>query len=141
TTALRTSSDAWRTTSKISRARVEIEEEEEAGEEASAFFVVWYSRKRGKIFSTSMVESSTTSPSAIRKPPSVIVFRVMPNFCSTITAVSKDNGMADSEIKAVRTLNNSRHKTTATRMPPSSIECLILLSAVSINVAGRWRCG
>src|ERR1039458_7724692 len=39
------------------------------------------------MFSTSMMESSTTSPSAIASPPRVMVLMVMPNFSITITAV------------------------------------------------------
>jgi hypothetical protein len=71
------------------------------------------------MFSTSMIESSTTSPSAIARPPSVIVLSVIPNFCIIITAARSDSGIAASEIHAVRTLPISRKRTTATRMPPT----------------------
>jgi len=69
------------------------------------------------MFSTSMMESSTTEPSAIASPPSVIVLMVMPHFSRTMTAVSSDMGIATSEMHAVRTLPNNRNSTTATRMP------------------------
>jgi hypothetical protein len=63
---------------------------------------LWFSRSRRKIFSTSMIASSTTSPMAIANPPSVMVFRLMPNLSISTIAVSSDSGMAVSEMNAVR---------------------------------------
>ena len=93
------------------------------------------------MFSTSMMESSTTEPSAIASPPSVMVLMVMPHFSRTMTAVSSDMGIATSEMHAVRTLPSKRNNTTATKMPPRASECFMFRSAASMNVAGRCRRG
>jgi len=53
------------------------------------------------MFSTSMIASSTTSPSAIARPPSVIVFRMTPNDTSTMIATSGDNGIAAAESRMI----------------------------------------
>ena len=104
---------------------------------------VWvlFSRNRRKIFSTSMIESSTTSPSAMTSPPSVIVLIVIPSFSSTMTAVSSETGIAVSEIAAVRALPSKRNSTTATNTPPSASECFMFRNAASMNDAGRCSRG
>ena len=89
------------------------------------------------MFSTSMTASSTTSPIAIARPPSVIVLSVMPKLFSTMTAASNDRGMARHEIAAVRMSKRNRNSTTMTKTPPSSSASRTLRVATSMKVAGR----
>mgnify|MGYP003340467546 CR=1 FL=1 len=102
---------------------------------------VRFSRNRRKMFSTSMMASSTTTPMATARPPSVIVFNVTPSRSSAITAASSESGMAVKEISAVRQSSRNRNKITPTNAAPSSSDLLMLWIACSMNVAGRCRCG
>jgi len=89
------------------------------------------------MFSTSMIASSTTSPIAMARPPSVSVFSVMPIRCNTPTATSSDSGIAVSELNAVRRLNRKANSTTATSAAPSSSEWSMLRIEASMKFAGR----
>ncbi len=96
-------------------------------------------RRRRAMFSTSMTASSTTSPMAMARPPSVMALRVAPSALSTTIAASSDSGMAVHEIVAVRRSNRNRHSTTTTRTPPSSRELRTLLVEIAMKSAGRNR--
>ena len=103
TIEFRTSLDASKTTCRIGR-----------GVGLSLF-----SRNRLKTFSTSTIASSTTSPTAIARPPSVIVFTDRPNQYMTIALVKNDSGMAVSVIAVVRRLSRNRNRTRATMIVAS----------------------
>ena len=61
-----------------------------------------FSRRRRTTFSTSTIASSTTTPMAIARPPSVIAFNDAPNARSTRIAPSSESGMAVRLTSAVR---------------------------------------
>ena len=63
-----------------------------------------------------MMASSTTSPMAIASPPSVMVLERNAESIHHIIAVSNDNGMAVSEMKAVRKC--PRNKITSATSTP-----------------------
>ena len=79
-----------------------------------------FSRNRRKMFSVSIMASSTTSPKAIAKPPNTIIFKLTPVSSSTITAPMRETGIAKAEINAVRKLYKNRYKTIRTNKPPIS---------------------
>jgi len=93
------------------------------------------------MFSTSMMASSTTSPTAMASPPSVKVFRLMPKAHNTEIAPNSDSGMAVREIKAIRKLNRKRTRTTTTSPAPISKACVTLPTAASMKLACRNRAG
>ena len=94
-------------------------------------------RSRRMMFSTSMIASSTTTPSAITKPASTIVLTVAPVANSTSTAASRDSGIATTQISAVRHSNRNATSTSTTRMQPSSSAWDRLSMEVSMKLAGR----
>jgi hypothetical protein len=63
-----------------------------------------FSRSRRTTFSTTMMASSTSAPSAMAMPPSVMVFRLPPSQVIASTATSSDSGMARSAISVARPL-------------------------------------
>ena len=121
TTALRTSIDAEKTTSRLGR-----------GFAASPF---WRSRRR--TFSTSMMASSTTSPRAMTRPARTMVLRVPPRHCRTSTAARRESGMARRLMTAVRHSKRKAARMSATRRQPQSMACRRLSRDISMKVAGR----
>ena len=117
----RTSFDASRTTSRAGR-----------GLSRCAF-----SRSRRKTFSTSTIASSTSSPMATARPPSVIVLTEMSNALNTSAEMTMESGMAVSVIAVVRTLSRNRNSTITTRMAPSRRASSTFPMAASMN--GAWR--
>ena len=93
------------------------------------------------MFSTSMMASSTTSPSAITRPAITIVLRVNPNAVSTTTAVTSDSGTAVRLMRAVRQSNRKAIRMTTTNPHPISSAWVRLAIARSTNVAGRKMVG
>ena len=63
--------------------------------------------------------SSTSSPIATARPPSVIVLIDMPNHLKTSPVTTIDSGMAVSVMNVVRKLSRNRNRMITTRMPPS----------------------
>ncbi len=124
-TAPRTSSDAASTTSGTL-----------AGRAARSF-----SRKRRRMFSTSTIASSTTSPIAMASPPSDIVFKLTPSFTSTMTADSSERGIAASETAAARRLRSIVTRTAITSALPIASVLRKFPSERSTKFAGRCSAG
>ena len=121
TTADRTSSEADSTTSKLER-----------GLPASRL-----SLSRRAMFSTSMIASSTTSPSAMTSPAITIVLMVAPLHSNTSPAPSSDSGMATRLIVACRQSRVKTNSTTATSRQPIASARVRLSIERSMKVAGR----
>ena len=121
TTAERTSSEAARTTSKagfgcaVSRLR----------------------RRRRAMFSTSMMASSTTSPSAMTRPAITMTLIVAPLHSSTSPAPRSDRGIAVRLMTACRQSRVNRNSTAATSAQPISRARVRLSIERSMKVAGR----
>src|SRR5439155_1440916 len=77
-------------------------------------------RSRRHAFSTSMMASSTTSPTAIARPPSTITLSVAPAARRTATAASSESGMATTLTSAARFEPVNRTRTTITSTTPAS---------------------
>ncbi len=92
------------------------------------------------MFSTSMIASSTTSPSAITKPPSTMMLSETPCSTSTMIEASSDKGMAVADTNAVRALNKKRNSTATTSAEPMRISRCTLPIEVSMKLAGRNNC-
>ena len=86
------------------------------GRPAAGCAAARFSRSRRTMFSTSMIASSTTSPSAITRPASTIVLSVPPRQCSTSAAASSDSGIAVRLMSAVR---QSKRNSDQDRRPPA----------------------
>ena len=93
------------------------------------------------MFSTSMMASSTTSPSAIASPPNVRVLMPKPRYSSARMAASSESGMAVREMAAARASARKSSSTTATSTAPSSSDVVMLRSARSMNSDGRNKAG
>ena len=65
------------------------------------------SRSRLVMFSTSMIASSTTAPSAITRPARVIVLMVAPRQYSTSIVATSDSGIVSRLISATRHSNRN----------------------------------
>ena len=78
------------------------------------------------MFSTSMMASSTTAPSAITSPARVIVLIVSPRQYKTSSVVINDSGMVRMLIKATRHSNRNNAKITMTSTNPSTSACVRL---------------
>ncbi len=127
TTGARTSTEAACTTSRTAA--------------LSRTFNPWVPRKRLTMFSTPMIASSTTTPSATASPPSVIVLMVQPSASTAITVLSNASGI---EAKVTSTLRKSRRKRNSTRVmstAPSSTSSLTPRNAFSMKFAGRCMLG
>ena len=81
------------------------------------------------MFSTSTMASSTSSPTAIAMPPSVIVLMVMLKALKTIAVTRTDKGMAVSVMKLVRRFQRKRNRMSSTHMVPSRIASTTLSTA------------
>ena len=89
------------------------------------------------MFSTSMIASSTTSPSAMINPAITIVFNVPPAWLRTSAAASSESGIAVRLMTAVLQSHRNRARTMTTSAQPMSSARLRLPSDISMNVAGR----
>ena len=78
-----------------------------------------FSRRRRKTFSTSTMASSTNSPIATARPPSVMVLMPRPNHWKTMNVTKSDSGMAVRVMKVVRKLRRKRNSTIETMRLPS----------------------
>ena len=86
-------------------------------------------------FSTPTTASSTNSPIAIVRPPSVMVLIDMPKYLNTKMVVSNETGIAVIEIKVVRQLARNRYKITMTTTEAAiNLPCSVLMED-SIKVA------
>ncbi len=97
-------------------------------------------RTRRKIFSMSIMASSTTAPIAMTKPAKTMVFIDTPVAAITQPAVSRDRGMAAVAINAARHSYKNRIITKITNTHPSSSALDRLSMESSIKVAGRNIC-
>ena len=77
-------------------------------------------RSRRKTFSTSTTASSTSSPMAMARPPSVMVLIDSPKYLKTSAVIRIEIGIAVSEINVVRQLNRNRNSTIATTISAST---------------------
>ena len=75
---------------------------------------------RCRMFSTMMIAASTSRPTAMASPPSVIVFRPTSSGRSSSPASAIDSGMVSVTMTAARTLPSSNRITSTTNTPPSS---------------------
>ena len=101
-----------------------------------------FSRSRRTMFSTSMIASSTTSPSAMTRPASTIVLSVAAAQCSTSTAATSDSGMAVRLMSAVRQSNrNSDQDDDDQHAADEQRVASGCRSDRSMNVAGRKMVG
>ncbi len=94
-------------------------------------------RNRRTMFSTSMMASSTTTPTATTRPASTITFTVAPARSSTSSAATRDSGMAIRLMNAVRHSNRNATMIKATSRMPSRIARVRLSIDCSMKVAGR----
>ena len=94
-------------------------------------------RNRRTMFSTSMMASSTTTPTATTRPASTITFTVAPARSSTSSAATRDSGMAIRLMNAVRHSNRKATMIKATSRMPSRIARVRLSIDCSMKVAGR----
>ncbi len=98
-------------------------------------------RSRLTMFSTSMIASSTTTPSATARPPRVIVLIVQPNASTTITVVSTAMGIVANVTTTLRKSRRNKNRTIVISTVPMSTSRPTPLSAFSMKLAGRWRLG
>ena len=102
---------------------------------------------RRSTFSTPTTASSTSSPMAMAKPPSVMVLIVRPKYLNTSTVTRIETGMAVSEMIVVRTFSRKANSTIATMMAPSRSASATLAiefsmkSACLNKVCGAWMPG
>jgi hypothetical protein len=89
------------------------------------------------MFSTSMMASSTTTPTEITRPARIIVLIVVARRYSTNPAASSDSGMATALMTAARQSYRNRTRIRITSSEPSSSARLRLPMAASTKVAGR----
>ena len=89
------------------------------------------------MFSVSITPSSTTTPSATARPPSVMVFTVPPSRSSTTTAVSSASGIERKAIRTVRTSRRNTNSTTAISRAPMTRSSPMPPSAEEMKFAGR----
>ncbi len=127
TTAPRTSVDASRITSITGR-----------GASMAAF-----SRRRRQMFSTSTIASSTTSPTAMARPPRIIPLSVTPRRSSTETAASIESGMAVRLISASLPERRNASRITMTSTAPRAMarptETIEVRTKSACRSTGAWR--
>ena len=75
---------------------------------------------RRNTFSTSTIESSTSEPMAIARPPRLMVLSVNPISFMLMMAISIETGIETSEITAVLQFIRKMNSTTITKKAPSS---------------------
>ena len=89
------------------------------------------------MFSTSMMASSTTTPTEMTNPARIIVLMVTSRTYRTIAAAMSDSGIATRLISAVRHSKRNTTRITKTRMLPRISAFDRLCSACSMKLAGR----
>ena len=89
------------------------------------------------MFSTSMIASSTTSPSAITRPASTIVLIVPPRQWSTSAAASSDSGIAVRLIERGAPVEQEQHQHDDDQHAAEQQRADRLSSDISMKVAGR----
>ena len=85
----------------------------------SGFPAARFCLSRRRMFSTSTTASSTSSPIAMARPPSVITLIDCPSSWNTSAVTASESGIATSEITVVRADSRKANSTTATMMAPS----------------------
>ncbi len=123
TTALRISLLAWNTT-RSTGAR------SPAGRAA-------FSRRRRNTFSTSMMASSTSSPMATARPPSVITLIVRPSADSTRKATARLSGSAVRVMSVVRT--SIRNSTSTITMKIAASRSTLTRLSTERWMKSAWR--
>ena len=98
-------------------------------------------RSRRIIFSTSIIASSTITPSATAKPPNVIVLTVQPHKCTTKSVATNDTGMLINDTIAAGTLRSTASRTKAINKLPKYKSRRMPRNAVSMKFAGRCKFG
>jgi hypothetical protein len=89
------------------------------------------------VFSTPTTASSTSSPIAIARPPSVIVLIDRSKSQNTIAVIAIDIGIASSEISVVRTFSRKTNRTTVTISSASnSTFCTF---RIEFSMKSAWR--
>ncbi len=91
------------------------------------------------MFSTSITASSTTTPSATARPPSVMVLMAQPRRSITITAVSSESGIETNDTSTVRRSRMKANSTSAISTAPIIRSSPMPPSAVVMKLAGRCR--
>ena len=76
-----------------------------------------------KMFSSTTMLSSTSTPMAVVSAISVMPLRVSPTTCMTISATSSEDGIASSTIRVLRTLCRKKNSTTPVMIAASSSSC------------------
>ncbi len=76
--------------------------------------------RRCSTFSVTMIAASTSSPTAIARPPSVMVLMPTPRGRSSSPESATESGIVSVTIAAARALPRSANRTAATKTPPSS---------------------
>ena len=92
------------------------------------------------MFSTSMIASSTTSPSAIASPPSVRVLMPKPRPSSTRIAASRESGIAVSEMAAPQ-VGEEQHQDDRHQRAAQQERVVMFRIARSMNSEGRKIAG
>ena len=100
-----------------------------------------FSRMRRNTFSTSMIASSTSSPIATARPPSVITLIDMPAAHSTTSATPRLSGSAVSVISVVRTSSKNSIRMIATKIAASRSTSSRLLTDSWMKSACRMTLG
>lgn len=72
-----------------------------------------------KLFSTSIIASSTSDPIAMAIPPRLMVFMVYPRSFSVIRVTTSESGIAIREIKVVLGFSRKKKSIRTTKNPPS----------------------
>ena len=93
------------------------------------------------MFSTPIMASSTTTPSATASPPRVMVLMVQPTASTTITAASSARGMETKVTATLRRSRRNRNSTSVMSTAPSSTSRRMPASAFSMKFAGRCSPG
>src|SRR5439155_325860 len=122
---------AYTTDPRISRDAARTTSSGGCGAERFAFL-----RSRRHTFSTSTMASSTTSPTAIARPPSVMPLMEAPIATSTPMAVIRDNGIAVRLMTASRLDPRNATSTMSTRMDPIGIANSQPGVAVNVQTGG-----
>ena len=96
-----------------------------------------FSRRRRTMFSTTMIASSTSAPSAMAMPPSVMVLMVAPSAFIDRIAATSDSGMA-TRVIAVARADSRKANTMATTSTAPSSSALHRLS-METRMKSAWR--
>ena len=89
------------------------------------------------MFSTPTTASSTSSPMAMARPPSVITLIDWPSHWNTSAVTASDSGIAVSEISVVRSDSRKANSTIATMIAPSRSASATL--PIEALMKSAWR--